>query len=286
MHSGSPLKNPSDDIEPDSSSQEKIAGASPAKPVTDYNRPELTRLPHLSIWRKLFRKLINTLSLLAVRLCTRCQVSGIDNFPAHGPALLVTNHLGDADPILAAALFPAQVEGLAKIDLVRDYPPIGWLMDSYGVIWVHRGRPDRRALRAGLQAIREGRIVAIAPEGRESLIGGLENGTDGAAYLAVKTGAPVVPVVFTGTENRRIYGSLKRLRRAPVTITVGESFDLRLHTNAENEKRSEDAGSQDPSQQQGFYEKQAIHQGTQTIMLALARLLPPEYRGVYQKAIK
>ncbi len=286
MQSGSHRENPLNDIEPECYCQDKEAGTSPAKPVTDYNRPDLTRLVRLTFWRRIFRRLINSLARLAVRLCTRCLVSGMSNFPAHGPALVVTNHLGDADPILAAALFPVQVEGLAKIDLVRDYPPIGWLMDAYGVIWVHRGRPDRRALRASLQGLREGRIVAIAPEGRESLIGGLEKGTDGAAYLALKAGAPVVPVVFTGTENSRIYSSLRRLRRAPVSMTIGAPFELRQQGYTEGEQVREDGDSINASQMQDLPEKQAVRQGTQAIMLALARLLPPDYRGVYQKEIK
>jgi 1-acyl-sn-glycerol-3-phosphate acyltransferase len=284
MQSGSPLKNPSNDPQPESDGPEEVSETSPAKPVTDYYRPELTRLARLSLARWTVRRLVNGLARLAVRTCTRCQVAGLSNFPAHGPALVVTNHLGDADPILAAALFPHQVEGLAKIELVRDYPPLGWLMDAYGVIWVHRGRPDRRALRACIQGFKDSRIVAIAPEGRESLIGGLERGTDGAAYLALEIGVPVTPVVFTGTENRRIFGSLRRLRRAPISMTVGAPFDLRLQVNPQAGKRHADG--MHASQPQDLHGKQAIRQGTQVIMLALAKLLPPEYRGVYQKEIK
>ncbi len=198
---------------------------------------------------------------------------------------MVTNHLGDADVILAAALFPAQVEGLSKIDLVRDYPPLGWLMEAYGVIWVHRGQPDRRALRAAMKGLREGRMVAVAPEGRESLTGSLEQGTGGAAYLALKTGAPVVPVVFTGTENRCIYANLKRLRRTQVSLVVGRPFSL-PRTGSKGrvvgmalDEEGDDSGVELP-------EKQAIQEGTQAIMLALAELLPSEYRGVYQKALE
>jgi 1-acyl-sn-glycerol-3-phosphate acyltransferase len=286
MQSGSPLENPSNDTEPESYDSEEVSETSPAKPVSDYYRPELTRLARLTLARRIVRRLVNSLARLAVRLCTRCQVAGLSNFPSHGPALVVTNHLGDADPVVAAALFPFQVEGLAKIDLVRDYPPLGWLMDSYGVIWVHRGRPDRRALRACIQGLRDGRIIAIAPEGRESLIGALERGTDGAAYLALKTGVPVTPVVFTGTENRRIFGGLRRLQRAPISMTVGASFDLRLHVYPQAEKGKRDVDGGDAPQPQGLNEKQSISHGTQVIMLALAKLLPPEYRGVYQKEIK
>jgi 1-acyl-sn-glycerol-3-phosphate acyltransferase len=151
-----------------------------------------------------------------------------------------------------------QVETLSKAELY-DYPVLGKLMDAYGVIWVRRGQPDRRALRAALDGLRQGRFVAIAPEGRESLSGALEQGTEGAAYLALKAGVPVLPLTFTGTENTRIYGNLIRLRRTDVSMTVGEPFRL-----VELPDR-----------------KRAIELGTQKIMRALAAQLPPEYRGVY-----
>jgi hypothetical protein len=106
----------------------------------------------------------------------------------------------------------------------------------------------------------EGRFVSIAPEGRKSLTGALEEGTDGAAYLAIKLDTLLLPVTFTGTENRRIFGNLKHLRRTAVTVTIGEPFRLKT-----TEDRRKD-----------------IAQGTLTIMHTLAHQLPSEYRGVYQ----
>jgi 1-acyl-sn-glycerol-3-phosphate acyltransferase len=291
MQNRPPRSNPPDGFGQEPALRRGNEKTPPRKPTTTFTRPELTRLPRLTLWRRTFRKIIHLLACLAIRLCTRCQVSGISDFPKHGPALVVTNHLGDADVILAAALLPAQVEGFSKIDLIKDYPLVGLLMEAYGVIWVHRGQPDRRALRAALKGLREGRIVAIAPEGRESLIGGLEEGTGGAAYLALKTGAPVTPVVFTGTENRRVYSNLSHLRRTQVSLTVGPSFFL-PRPQHKSDFMGRDLTNQDEQKTPGDFhnqklpDKEAIHQGTQTIMLALARMLPPEYRGLYQNEIE
>ncbi len=262
--------------------QEKKPEALPAKPVTGYGVTGLTRLPRLTPLRRFYRWLVNVLSRLAVRLCTRLSLEGLENFPAQGPAVVVTNHLGDADAILAAGYFPTQVEGLAKIDLVKEYPLIGWIMDAYGVIWVHRGQPDRAALQASLQVLRQGRILAIAPEGRESLSGSLEEGTGGAAYLALKAGCPIVPVVFMGTENAAIFGNLKRLHRAQITLRVGQPFTLPVPSWKAGETGS------GPGQTGGtdLSEKGAIRQGTHAIMLSLAKLLPANYRGVYQNEIE
>ena len=233
--------------------------SSPPKPVSEESRLEITRLPELTIWRRVFRWLGLWCLLLVVRVCARCRVSGRENLPRQGAALLVSNHLGDADMVVGLAFAPKPVEVISKAEM-HDFPVVGKLMDAYGVIWVHRGQPDRRALRAALLGLSQGRMVAIAPEGRESLSGALEEGTRGAAYLALKTGVPILPITLTGTENQRVYGNLKRFRRTEISLTVGQPFYL------------------DPAGDQ----RHALQQGTLKIMRRLASQLPEEYRGFYR----
>jgi 1-acyl-sn-glycerol-3-phosphate acyltransferase len=233
------------------------------KPQSELGRPELTRLPRLTPGRKLARRLLRGLARLAVWLCTRSQVSGLENVPRTGPALVVVNHLGDADLIVGLALSPIFFEVVSKVELY-ELPVVGTLMKAYGVIWIHRGQPDRRALHAVLDGLQEGRVIAIAPEGRESLSGALEQGTHGAAFLALKANVPVSPVTFTGTENECLYGNLRRLRRSPVRMTIGPPFKLEPQAD----------------------HRQALAAGTRQIMLALARQLPPEYRGAYRDEVE
>ncbi len=230
------------------------------KPVSEVWQPHRVRLPRLTRSRRLFRRFIKAFCRLLVTVCTRCEVRGLENYPSRGAALVVINHLGDADAVVVLAHLPDFPEAIAKIEL-RAILPLRWVMDALGVIYVHRGRPDRRALSVALRALREGRRVIIAPEGRESLTGALEQGTEGAAFLALRTDVPVVPVALTGTENWRIYGNLKRLRRTRITLTVGRPFLLAPWAQAP-----------DP-----------LAEGTRQIMLSLARLLPEEYRGVYRQ---
>lgn len=232
------------------------------KPRSSLAISAITRLPPLTIGRRLVRNLIIWLSRLVVAVCTRTQTHGFENIPPGGPMLVVSNHLGDADFIVGIARSPVMIDALAKAELY-DFPVIGRLLEAYGVIWVRRGQPDRRALRAVLGGLREGRMIAIAPEARESLTGALEEGTHGAAYLALKAGVPLLPVTFTGTENAHIYDNLKKLRRTEVTMTAGKPFRL------------DDLG----------FSREAIEEATQRIMAVLAAQLPEHYRGVYRKTV-
>ncbi len=231
----------------------------PPKPRSAALRSELTRLPRLTRRRKLLRWILRGIARLLVAVTMKAEVTGLELFPPTGPALVVINHLGDADALLGLSFLPRPVEALAKLELY-DLRILGKLLDRFGVIWVHRGNPDRNAIRAALEAFSQGRVVGLAPEGRQSLTGGLEGGTGGAAYLALKADVPIVPVALTHTENNRVYGNLKRFRRTHVTMQVGAPFRL--------------------DQNGGL--RRAVRDGTELIMHRLAALLPEAYRGVYQ----
>lgn len=218
-----------------------------------------TQLPKLTPFRIMFRKFIRIIFKILISIFLDFDKSGIENFPGEGASLVVSNHLGDLDAVLGMALTPRiDSEILIKSEL-NDFFLLGWLLNSYGVIWIHRGQPDRTALRAVFKGIKEGRIIGIAPEGRESLTGSLEEGTRGAAYIALKADLMIIPITFIGTENKIIYNNLKRLRKSKVSITVGKPFQLEKGENLRLDLES----------------------GTKVIMNRLARQLPPVYQGVY-----
>jgi len=228
------------------------------KPVSKVWRPDLTRLPELTPGRRLFRRFFKLLCRAVVFIFTRTTIQGMENYPRRGPALVVINHLGDPDAFLMMAALPDFPEMIGKIEL-REIIWLRMLGALLGMIWVHRGQPDRRAISAALQAFKRGLKVIIAPEGREAVSGALEEGTEGAAYLAQRGGVPVVPVTITGSEFRLIENGMKKFLRVPVTISVGKPFVLPEYSDR----------------------KDALQEGTRQIMEALARQLPPEYRGVY-----
>jgi 1-acyl-sn-glycerol-3-phosphate acyltransferase len=231
----------------------------PPKPVSEIWRPELVRLPKLPPARRTFRFFVRGVLKLIAQICLNVSSEGVENLPQKGPLLIVINHLGDADTPALMSVFPFLPEALAGIE-VFEIPVLGKLMDWYGVIWLHRGRADTRALRAALNGLAEDRILVIAPEGRYSLTGALEEGTGGAAFLAYKSGAMILPIVVTDTENENVYGHLKRFRRARVHVKVGKIFKMAEQSRGRQE---------------------AIDLGTRQIMQALADLLPEKYQGAY-----
>ena len=194
---------------------------------------------------------------------TRVDVRGRENVPSEGALLLVFNHLGHLDPPLVLAMLPRPFTGIAVIGL-RDVPVTGWLLRLANVIWVNRGHFDRAALRRGLQVLSEGGILGIAPEGRISLTGALEQGKTGTAFLARRADVPLLPVAITGTE--KAAAEWRRLRRPQVSLTIGKPFRLE-------------------PEREGLSRKEQLRADADFIVIRLAGMLPPEYRGVYADAV-
>ena len=184
----------------------------------------------------------------------RLNVQGTANISASGPLLLTMNHLGGADPVLVVAHVPRPVSVTGKVEIL-GWPLLGRLVRAYGMIPVHRGQVDRAALETMLDVLRGGGALLIAPEGRESLTGALEQGKSGPAFLALHGDATILPVAITGTAWRTVLPMWRRLRRPCVTLTFGQPYRL-----APGLRRAEAADE---------------------IMRRIAALLPAEYRGVY-----
>jgi 1-acyl-sn-glycerol-3-phosphate acyltransferase len=190
----------------------------------------------------------------------RVEVEGLEHVPDKGPYLLLTNHLHWLDPPALMAAFPYRgyVFAAAKREKHWFFGP---LFRSLDAIWVHRGEVDRKALRQAMAVLKGGGVLGMAPEGTRSDTGTLQRGRGGAAYLAYRASAPVVPVVVAGQEN--VFSSLKHLRRAQIRIVFGQPFAPR------------------PLPQGARAGATEIRAFTEEIMYSLAALLPQEYRGLY-----
>ncbi len=139
-----------------------------------------------------------------LRIRFRPIVSGAEHIPRSGPVLLASNHLSAVDTIIIPSFSPRKVQFLAKASLF-DSRIGGWFMRSIGAIPVLRetGSAAQAALEAGREVLASGQVFAVFPEGSRSRDGRLYRGRGGAAFMALETGAQVVPVGLIGT-NREI----------------------------------------------------------------------------------
>lgn len=203
----------------------------------------------------ILRGLLRLVLLLAGSL----KVTGRDNVPERGPYILVVNHMSKADPpILFLALPPMRLRFFAgeKWERHRLFGPI---MKVVGVIYINRGEVDRRALREAMEALRDGCIFGLAPEGTRSRSGQLLEAKDGAAYLASRTNVPIVPVGVTNTDV--VGANVKRLKRTQMAVNIGKPFKL------------PELGHRAKARELEAY--------THLIMVQIAHLLPERYHGYY-----
>ena len=137
----------------------------------------------------------------------RPRVTGREHVPGTGAVLLASNHLSGLDTILIPTSAPRPVQFLAKASLFESR--LGsWFFRGIGAIPVHRSASGaaQAALDAGREVLASGRVFAVFPEGSRSRDGRLARGRGGAAWLALETGATVVPVGLIGTDRRRPAG--------------------------------------------------------------------------------
>jgi len=150
----------------------------------------------------------------------RVEVRGMENVPASGPLLILFNHLSTFDGPLVMGNMPGEIELVGP----GDFPMTAGVrlaIRAYGITLVNRGRADRASLRAVIDHLRAGRMVAMAPDGGmwEKAITDVK---DGAAYLSQLTQTPMLPVGLGGLYRVAVPGTRALLGRPPVTITFGE----------------------------------------------------------------
>jgi len=193
------------------------------------------------------------------RILCRVDDSQLAKVPPKGPLILVVNHVNFLDvPITYTHLLPRPLTGLVKTE-TWNHPLLGPLFKLWEGIPIRRGEADLTALRQGLEALAAGKILAIAPEGTRSGHGRLQRAHPGVVTLALKSGAPLLPLVYFGGE--QFHDNFRRLRRTDFQLVVGQIFTLDVC----GKRVTADLRQQIADE----------------IMCQLAALLPPAYRGVY-----
>ena len=129
----------------------------------------------------------------------RVRVAGVERVPEEGSVIVASNHFTQFDPILTGSYVPRYLTFMAKREVVES-PTVGWLCRAWGVLPVSRDGMDLPAVRQMLRILRSGQAMMMYPEGTRSRDGKLREPQPGAAYAAMKLGAPVIPVAIWGTE--------------------------------------------------------------------------------------
>lgn len=159
----------------------------------------------------------------ALRRQWRIQRHGEDNVPATGPVILAANHLGVLDGPLLVSMTRRTTFALAKSTLFTGR--MGWGLEAVGQIPVRQGEVDLQALRRAIRVLSDGYALGIFPEGTRHL-GDMTRIFGGVVYLAMVTGAPIVPVALLGTREPGQTVSEVPRRGAPIHIVYGEPIAI------------------------------------------------------------
>jgi 1-acyl-sn-glycerol-3-phosphate acyltransferase len=152
----------------------------------------------------------------------RMRAIGMENVPTQGAVVLCGNHTSFLDPPFLGTPLRRKVHFMAKAELF-EIPVLGSIISKVGAFPVKRGGVSRESIRLAVQLLRDGNMLGVFPEGSRSNAGGM--GKKGAASLALKSGAAVVPVAIVGT-----YSIFRRM-----TIVYGAPLDMSAYAGASSE---------------------------------------------------
>jgi 1-acyl-sn-glycerol-3-phosphate acyltransferase len=201
-----------------------------------------------------------------LRCLTRVRIEGaLGRIPKTGPLIIASNHISNADGVLVGGwLTPAlgrRIHWLGKREMV-EWPVLGRLARAGSIHPVDRGSADVEAFRLAERILAEGHVLLVFPEGTRSPTGALQEAKDGLALLALRSGAPILPVGVAGTD--RFWPKGRFLRPGGrIALNVGEAFTLADVVPAGVDRRT------------------AKRLATTAIMTRIAALLPPRHRGAY-----
>jgi 1-acyl-sn-glycerol-3-phosphate acyltransferase len=197
-----------------------------------------------------------------LRAIAYIDIVGLENIPETGAAIVASNHLGRLDALLAVILSDREDFVIMIAEKYQKFWFWRWVMGELDALWLNRYEADFQTLKTVIKRMKQGQILGIAPEGTRSKTESLLQAKEGAAYLAVKTNAAVIPIAVWGTEDRAVVQRLLHFRKLIVHVRIGEPYVL-------------------PSMPRGKAREQFLHDQTDEMMCRIAAMLPPKYRGYY-----
>jgi 1-acyl-sn-glycerol-3-phosphate acyltransferase len=215
------------------------------------------RYPRRRFIRAILRRMIDG----AFFVLSDLKIEGRENLPEGGPLLLVANHFSFIDPVaMIRATTPWPIEFVGGTVLPNAPPIVRWIPNVWGRYKLIRGGDSRYALRGAEAVLKQGGVLGIFPEGGNWATV-LRPARPGVAFLAARSGAPLLPMGFDGLTE--IFPSLRKGRRARATVRIGKPIGPFQVTGRGRKRRPQ------------------LEEIGHEIMRSIAELIPPEKRGHY-----
>jgi 1-acyl-sn-glycerol-3-phosphate acyltransferase len=205
-------------------------------------------------------KTLRAIVRFIMNLIADVEVVGMEKLP-QGNFILAANHLGRLDSAILLYAVDREDIIMPVAEKYRNHPLFGAIGRTVNAIWLNRFEADYSAFREILARMERGGLMVIAPEGTRSKTEALQEARMGVAFLAGRSGYPILPVALTGTEDRLIVQNLKRFRRSKITARAGDLFRVDVP--------------------RGKGRDEALQTATDEILCRIAALLPEKYRGFY-----
>ena len=207
---------------------------------------------------KIFGRIFDAFAHTLLRIVCKIDDEEVRKVPDRGPMILIFNHINFLEaPLFYLRFKPRPLYAIMKVELAR-MPFIGRIAMRWGGIPLERGAPPSAAFRKAAELLKEGALIAIAPEGTRSRSGRLQQGNPGVVTMALQNDVPLIAVAQFGSQN--LGRNLKRLKRTEIHLRVSRPFKFVVPEKLNKESRGE---------------------LTAQMMGQIARLLPEELRGVY-----
>jgi len=210
----------------------------------------------------LLRKICNFAQKITLSLFSNWKTHGLENIPSSGSILVISNHLSNIDPSIISASFSRPIWFLAKKSLFNNLISTLFLK-AYGAFPINRSASDISAIKWVVKKLADKQVVVIFPEGKRNY-NGMQKADNSFTKLAIKLNTYILPVAITGTEHMQ-YVTRVFNPTGNITIKYGRPFKI----IANNKKLT----------------NENLNSINESIMMEIARLLPPRYQGIYKNKL-